>query len=523
MQNYTINFCDSVSLDTNNVNVGSINASATICNKNTGQILFYTNGTQVLNVNLQQMPNGNNLAGDYQSEQVALIVPQPGSNHIYYIFTTDRYGDTPNALEYSIVDMNKDGGLGDVTVKNVFLDSTTEKLNGVYNFAGNFFWVIALNPSTNNFMSFKLDSAGLDTIPVLSPSHTDVGNTFQRAGYLRSSPNGKNIVVVFEYPYLIGLYHFNKDSGNLKLRTFLPLESQDADALSASFSPDNSKLYLTGDNSTNNVSEIYQFDITNNDTNVIKASRIKLSTVGYNNAFTGLQLGPDQKIYVGRYYLDSLTVIEKPNLAGIACQFMLNKIATYTQFNVYNGGFSNNIDGLYYFADTNNINLTYKDTCNKGILFTINTARGYNYFAINLGDGRDTLLDSTQYTFKHWYDSAGTYSVKLTTASGCNIQDSVTISVTVDTAKCPVPPPPTPSLIIPTIIYSAGGQTKWHILNLPEGNNSVTLYDELGQVIYKSLNYPNDYDMRMLPPAMYFYRLTLENGEVHIGKVVVVK
>ena len=140
-----------------------------------------------------------------------------------------------------------------------------------------------------------------------------------------------------------------------------------------------------------------------------------------------------------------------------------------------------------------------------------------------MGDGRDTLLDSTQYTFKHWYDSAGTYSVKLTTASGCNIQDSVTISVTVDTAKCPVPPPPTPSLIIPTIIYSAGGQTKWHILNLPEGNNSVTLYDELGQVIYKSLNYPNDYDMRMLPPAMYFYRLTLENGEVHIGKVVVVK
>ncbi len=230
-QGYTIDFCDSFSWVNNNVNVGTMNGCATICNKSTGQILFFTNGIEVLNTNLQRMPNGNNLAGDQESTQTALIVPQPGSDSIYYIFTTDRLGDPPGALEYSIVDMSKDSNLGDVTVKNIFLDSTTEKLNAVYNSDGNFFWVIALNPTTNYFMSFRLDSNGIDITPVLSQSGVVITNTYQRSGNLKSSPNGENIVAVFEgEPYTIGLYNFNKTSGELNLITFLPLDIVDDDA-----------------------------------------------------------------------------------------------------------------------------------------------------------------------------------------------------------------------------------------------------------------------------------------------------
>jgi len=518
---YEMNFCDSVTVDSSGLNLGSFEGFATICDKNTGQLLFSTDGEQVWNRNLQQMPNGYNLDGGILSPQAALIVPQPGSSHIFYLFTTDDIYSGSYGLEYSIVDLSQNGGLGDVTVKNVFLDSSVEKLNAVYNTVNNSFWVLSYNYVNNKFMSFLVDSNGLNILPVLSNSHVIISPlSFQTKGFLKINPNGEKVVSVFESPPIIGLYNFNKDSGLITLQTFLTVKSTDFDAFGASFSPDNSKLYVTGDNS--DTSEIYQFDVTFNDTNLIKSSRITIDSIYSRSRFGGMQMGPDGKIYIARESFDSLSVINKPNLSGAACEFEFNKILTAQNAT---DDLSNNIDVLYYFADSgNNINLSYTAACNKTDSFTINTARGYSYFAVNFGDGTDTLLDSTQYTFKHRYDTAGTYTVKLHTASGCNIQDSVTISVAVDTAKCTgIASVARMSFMIPTIINALSSQTKWHIINLPQGANSAELYNELGQVIYKSLNYPNDYDMRGLPPAMYFYRLTLENGEVHVGKVVVVK
>ena len=526
VSSYEINFCDSVSVDSSGLNLGSWEGFATICDKNTGQLLFSSDGWQVWNRNLQQMPNGNNLGGGISSAQGALIVQQPGSKNIFYLFTTDDVYPGSHGLEYSVIDLNKDGGLGDVTIKNMFLDSSVEKLNAVYNPANNSFWVISYNQFNNKFMSFLVDSNGLNTNPVLSISHVDIlPESTQTEGYLKSSPNGQKIISVFEAPPIIGLYNFNKNSGLLSLQTFLQVQTKDGYAFGASFSPDNSKVYISAGGDTGgfyNNTEIYQFDVISNDTNIIKSSRITIDSIYTGRRFVGIQMGPDGKIYIARESFDSLSVINKPNLSGTVCQFMFNSILT-AQNSM--DCLSNNIDGLYYSADSgNNINLSYTAACNKTDSFTINTARGYSYFAVNFGDGTDTLLDSTQYTFKHRYDTAGTYTVKLHTASGCNIQDSVTISVAVDTAKCTgIASIERTRAIIPTIINTQSSQTKWHIINLPQGNNSVTIYNELGQIIYKSLNYLNDYDMRMLPSAMYFYRLTLESGEVYVGKVVVVR
>ena len=62
---YEMNFCDSVTVDSSGLNLGSFEGFATICDKNTGQLLFSTDGEQVWNRNLQQMPNGYNLDGGY--------------------------------------------------------------------------------------------------------------------------------------------------------------------------------------------------------------------------------------------------------------------------------------------------------------------------------------------------------------------------------------------------------------------------------------------------------------------------
>ena len=92
---------------------------ATISDDN-GNLLFYTNGSLVWNRNHAPMPAGNGLFGNGAATQTAIIVPGPQSTTKYYIFTVDTNGG-PRGLCYSEVDMSLNGGLGDVTVKNIQL------------------------------------------------------------------------------------------------------------------------------------------------------------------------------------------------------------------------------------------------------------------------------------------------------------------------------------------------------------------------------------------------------------------
>ena len=90
------------------------------------------------------MPNGTGLKGDDSSTQSAIIIPQPGSSSIYYIFTVDARAGT-DGLQYSIIDITLDGGLGAVTsTKNVLLSTpTTEKITAVESADGESIWVIS--------------------------------------------------------------------------------------------------------------------------------------------------------------------------------------------------------------------------------------------------------------------------------------------------------------------------------------------------------------------------------------------
>ncbi|MEP6935328.1 MAG: hypothetical protein ABI988_15560, partial [Nitrospirota bacterium] len=62
---------------------------ASIADRNTGKLLFYTDGDSVWNRNHGTMLNGYGLYGHYSSTQSALIVPMPGDTTRYFIFTSD--------------------------------------------------------------------------------------------------------------------------------------------------------------------------------------------------------------------------------------------------------------------------------------------------------------------------------------------------------------------------------------------------------------------------------------------------
>ena len=142
---------------------------AAISTPDTGKLLFYTDGSTVYNKNNEVMLNGTGLNGHASTTQAAVIVPKPGSNSMYYIFTADDVGG-PDGLQYSEVDMDLDGGLGGITsFKNVMLQTPiSEKLTAVKNVNTNSFWVMAHAMENNKFYAFEVTAQGIATTPVTS-------------------------------------------------------------------------------------------------------------------------------------------------------------------------------------------------------------------------------------------------------------------------------------------------------------------------------------------------------------------
>ena len=112
--------------------INVLEGCASISDRNTGQLLFYTDGDSVWDKNNNRMPNGIGLINGIQgtTTQAATIVPKPDSSNIYYLITADAIYQPNRGVFYSVVDMNLNGGLGDVTIKNVLLTPppTTEKV-----------------------------------------------------------------------------------------------------------------------------------------------------------------------------------------------------------------------------------------------------------------------------------------------------------------------------------------------------------------------------------------------------------
>ena len=63
-----------------------------------GDLLFYTNGNKIYNRRHQLMLNGDNLAGNISACQSSIIIPMPGNENLFYVFTTDAIQNNKNDL-----------------------------------------------------------------------------------------------------------------------------------------------------------------------------------------------------------------------------------------------------------------------------------------------------------------------------------------------------------------------------------------------------------------------------------------
>jgi PKD repeat protein len=273
-----------------------------------GNLLFYSDGITVWNKNHAVMPNGNGLNGGGSSTQSALIVAQPQTPDIYYIFTTAEAQGTQGFC-YSIVDMSLQGGLGDVTTKNVQLFTpSAEKVCATKHTNGIDVWVMGHELGSSNFIAYLLTSAGLSA-PVISSCGTNYTTVSgAEIGYMKFSPDGKQVAHAIRYLFTFELDSFNTSTGVVSAPIVIP-STNGTVSYGVEFSPDGHLLY-TADSQTS------QYDVSIHDAVSIMASKTFIS-----GSVWALQLGPDHKIYLAEYTQSALSVINDPDVAGTGCNF----------------------------------------------------------------------------------------------------------------------------------------------------------------------------------------------------------
>lgn len=431
-----------------------------------GLLLFYTNGVYVYNKNNIQMPNGFGLHGDQSSTQSAIIVPKPASSNIFYVFTVMDQNGGSDGLQYSVVDMSLEGGLGDVipTEKNIpILSYSSEKITAVKSDGDNSILIITFK--NNSFYVYSVTTTGVNT-NVLMISNGGV-SVYDRRGYLKVSPDSKKIAVAHQGDEKFVLYDFNSITGLIDNPIELPLIVPNSKPYGVEFSANSEMLYVVASNDfdyTNNnpnmhTASLYQFNISLPTTAEIIASR---TVIDERNQYRGaLQLGPDLKIYRAQsltYITGSpyLGVIHNPEIAGVGCNYQHDAIDL--------GGVLSR-QGLPPFIQSffaSQIN--YEGECSgENTSFSLSNTEGVVTINWNFGDGTPNVSGNLSPT--HVYANSGNYTVTVTITT---IDDTISLTKAVTIY-------PTPNINSPVTLKQCDDDLDgFSSFNLNEANSKVS-------------------------------------------------
>jgi gliding motility-associated-like protein len=383
--------------------------SASVADRVTGALLFYTDGVTVWNAKNQIMPNGTGLLGGtatlLSSTTAAVIVPKPGSNSLYYIVTIDEQSSN-NGVRYSVVDMTLNGGLGDIKSdqKNIFLFQTnSEKLEVVPAADGQSYWLLTRDNSGDSFYSFKITNSGLQNTPVISTLGSTQGNG---AGHMKINKQFNKIAIGVLFGSKMELFDFDNKTGIVSNPIAWNFSLPSPLIYGVEFSPNGKVLYIS------DLNTILQYDISNLSSFAIESSVYIVSTE--NN--TSLQLGIDDKIYVNS---GSLNAINCPNKLGVACGYQKNVIANQT-----GGGGYGLPKWVYYLNDTATFkpnSITYSDSCfGKATQFSIQNKIGISNINWNFGDPTSGLNNtSVGFNPNHTFSQIGNYNVQAILTNSC--------------------------------------------------------------------------------------------------------
>jgi len=392
--------------------INTFEGSASVADKSTGALLFYTDGVTVWNAQNQIMPNGNGLLGgvpvSLSSTTAAVIIPKPGVSYEYYVVTIDEQSAN-NGIRYSVVDMNLNGGLGDIIpgFKNIpVYQTTSEKLEVVPAADQQSYWLISHDLPGNSFLAFRVNGFGIETTPVVSSFGGVQGNG---SGHLKINRQFNRLAMGNLFDRKVELFDFDNATGIVTNPVILNFNASNPSIYGVEFSPNGEFLYIS------NLQFVTQYNISLSTTAEIENSRYVLPSSGFNQP-ASLQLGPDNKIYINSGSVDA---IDCPNQPGASCGYRPNAILNQT-----GGGGYGLPKWVYYFSDTAQLavnSIISNDTCREApIAFSIQSNETVTGVSWNFGDPNSgTNNTSSANNPSHLFSASGNYQVTAIVSLAC--------------------------------------------------------------------------------------------------------
>ncbi len=319
---------------------------------NEGNLLFYSNGYAISNRKDSIMDNGDSLnLNTYNFDKLyfgngnwfgSIILPFKDK---HYLFNTDRKKDNkgiawPSIINYNVIDINENSGLGKVVIKNkVLFDGKIDEIQGTLaacqHANGRDWWLVGLASPNNRILEYLVTE---DTIFGPATFALDVKidqSKLFNLGQLFFSQDGSK----FTYGSLMTNFFiadFDRCNGSITNSKTIETNYTDESFGGLMVSPNGRFLYA------NDFWNLYQFDLWSND---LPGSKVLIDTLDktkmfpFEGKFMHMQLGPDGKIYMNCY--NSVAVmhrINNPDEKGKACNFVQNdvKLATNNKISLPN-------------------------------------------------------------------------------------------------------------------------------------------------------------------------------------------
>lgn len=300
----------------------NIPAGVTTVSDQAGQVLFYTDGETVWDLNGNPMQNGENIGGNNLSTGSVLAIPVASDETLYYLFTTQLGAGGENEVNFSLVDIKGDNpqGIGNVVTKDNFLFSPATEHSAAFN-SGDTTWVAFHEKGTDAFRMYPVSSEGIG-----QPVFNSIGGDHDYGdgvGTLKFSADGSKLAVSYTEGgrNWVEIFDFDQSTGEMTAYASIDLGA-DGDVYGLEFSSDATRLFVSYRNGGPGVEEFFIqsaeetdetdpdnpvtstcpecFDTANDQAAIescILSNRATVSgTEGMN--LGAVQIGPDGQVYV---------------------------------------------------------------------------------------------------------------------------------------------------------------------------------------------------------------------------------
>jgi gliding motility-associated-like protein len=379
-------------------------AATSISDKNTGELLFYTDGSTVWNKNNVAMKNSYMFDSTYLSRfSDVIIIPFLHNTKKYHIYA--RHWIDHVIYSYT-VDMSLDNGLGALIENQVSTRAFSSNAFFTTKHAiDSSYWLVTYYPDSDSdfFFAYKVNDSGISSKPITSKHKSNP--QLQRVGEITTTSNGSKIAITYYdlNKAAVQVYDFDKQCGTVGFPIKLSVDSNWTQALGVSFSPDDTKLYVTVSPSPSYLIQYYGSNFSQ--WQIIDSSK---------SNFNGIRLGPDNRLYISlndnanHDPSSRIDVLLYPDKLGNNTGYTPNYLDLGTN-KTSNYRFPSLIYDKSPWGNTLTNAITVTNVClGDTSHFSINNTLGYDSVVWNFGENNQT---STQKKPIYQYTNIGNYNI----------------------------------------------------------------------------------------------------------------